>query len=60
MNNDHPELPEKEKERAERREKKRRPKIHISGRGVLDLARIVQEKAKGERSPSSKSRHKKR
>ena len=60
MANDYPELPPEEKERVERREKKRRPKMHISGRSVLNLVRIVREKARGERPLTSKSAQKKR
>lgn len=60
MSSDYPELPASEEERAERREKKRRPKMTISGRSVLDLARILREKARGEKPLVGRSRRKKR
>jgi len=63
MADKHPELPAKEKERIKRREKKRRPKMGISGRSILTLARIIREKARGERplkSGRGKRRKKKR
>jgi uroporphyrinogen-III decarboxylase len=60
MSNDYHELPASEEERVERREKKRRPKMAISGRSVLDLVRILREKAKGEKPLIGKSGRRKR
>jgi len=57
---DYPELPLKEREQIKRREKKRRPKMEISGRGLFTIARIIQEKAEGLRSIAGKGRRKKR
>lgn len=54
------ELSSKERERIERREKKRRPGMVVSGRSVKTLAQIIQEKAKGLRPLSSKKKRKKR
>lgn len=54
--NDYPELPPKEGERIRRREKKRQPGMVVSGRSVLTLAQIIQEKAKGLRSLTSKGK----
>lgn len=36
----------KESERSKRREKKRRPKMGVSGRSVFNLARIITERGK--------------
>jgi hypothetical protein len=37
----------KESEREQRRDKKRRPRMQISGRSVLGLAQIIAKRAKG-------------
>jgi hypothetical protein len=60
MSSDYPELPSQEKERVERREKKRRPKMKIIGRSILNLARVIRERARGEKPIESESSHKKR
>lgn len=36
----------KESEREKRRDKKRRPRMQISGRSVMELARIIAERAR--------------
>jgi len=57
---DYLELPPKERERTERREKKRRPKMAIAGRSLLTLAQIIQKKAQGEEPLAGRSRRRKK
>lgn len=54
------ELSSKERERIERREKKRRSGMVVSGRSVKTLAQIIQEKARGERPLTSGKKKKRR
>lgn len=49
----------KESERSERREKKRRPKMGVSGRSVFNLARIITERGKEKVSKVRKRSRKK-
>jgi hypothetical protein len=56
MSTNYPGLPKKEKERAKRRDKKRRPKMRVSGRSVLTLAEIIKKRAEEEKKPAPKSK----
>ena len=60
MADDYPELPAKEKERIKRREKKKSPKMGISGRSILTLVQIIREKARGEKVTTAKGKRRKR
>ncbi|GMR19274.1 MAG: hypothetical protein BMS9Abin34_406 [Patescibacteria group bacterium] len=50
----------KEAERAKRREKKRQPKMRISGRSVLELARIISARSSAPGGAGKKRRSKRR
>lgn len=50
----------KESEREKRREKKRRPKMQISGRSVVDLARIIANRAQSEETGKAKKKRRRK
>ena len=50
----------KENERAERREKKRQPKMRVTGRGVVELARIISKRVEEASQGGSKRKQRRR